>query len=134
MDMTQWNVLLVDDEEDFVATLAERLSLRGVNTRVALDGEQALARVAEAPPQVAVVDVMMPGMRGLEVLRRIRQGSPGVQVILLTGQGTARDGIEGMHEGAFDYMMKPIDIDALIGKLSEAVKAAEAAGYGGGGA
>lgn len=132
MDMTQWNVLLVDDEEDFVATLAERLSLRGVNTRVALDGEQALARVAENPPQVAVVDVMMPGMRGLEVLRRIRQGSPGVQVILLTGQGTARDGIEGMHEGAFDYMMKPIDIDALLGKLNEAVKAAEAAGIVGG--
>ncbi len=124
MDMTQWNVLLVDDEEDFVATLAERLSLRGIRARVALDGEQALARVAENCPNVAVVDVMMPGMRGLEVLRRIRRSNPEVQIILLTGQGTARDGIEGMHEGAFDYMMKPIDIDALIGKIGEAVTAA----------
>ena len=122
--MTQWNVLLVDDEEDFVATLAERLSLRGIRARVALDGEQALARVAENCPNVAVVDVMMPGMRGLEVLRRIRRSNPEVQIILLTGQGTARDGIEGMHEGAFDYMMKPIDIDALIGKIGEAVTAA----------
>lgn len=123
MDTSQWKVLLVDDEEDFVATLAERLSLRGVQARVALDGEQALRLVADDPPQVAVVDVMMPGMRGLEVLKRIRLNTPGVQVILLTGQGSTRDGIEGMREGAFDYMMKPIDIDALMAKLGEAIRA-----------
>jgi DNA-binding response OmpR family regulator len=121
MDTSSWNVLLVDDEEEFVTTLAERLGLRGIRARTALDGEGALREIAAEPPQVAVLDVMMPGIRGIDLLQRIRREYPGVRVILLTGQGTTKDGIEGMRHGAFDYMMKPLDIDALIAKIGEAV-------------
>lgn len=124
LNMDEWRVLLVDDEEEFVTTLAERLSIRGIRTRTALDGESALRKVAEDAPQVLVLDVMMPGMRGLDVLRAVKRDHPGVQVILLTGQGSTKDGIEGMREGAFDYMMKPFNIENLMAKIGEAVNKA----------
>lgn len=115
-----WKILLVDDEQQFVSTLAERLELRGIEARVAHDGDQALEAVESEIPNVVVLDVIMPGMKGLEVLRRIKTRHPAVQVILLTGQGATRDGIEGMRLGAFDYMMKPLDIDVLVEKMAEA--------------
>lgn len=124
MEMKDWKVLLVDDEVEFVATLAERLELRGLAPRVCHDGESALKAVAQEAPQVVVLDVMMPGMKGLDVLQRIKESHPAVQVILLTGQGKTRDGIEGMKLGAFFYMMKPLDLDELIAKMGEAVAAA----------
>ena len=125
MDMNTWKILLVDDEVEFVTTLAERLDLRGIAARVAHDGESALKAVAEDEPHVMVLDVMMPGMKGIEVLQRVREQHPAVQVILLTGQGKTRDGIEGMRHGAFAYLMKPLDIEELIRTLSEAVAAGE---------
>ncbi len=118
--MTTLNALLVDDEEEFVTTLCERLALRGIKARVATDGEQALREVEADPPDVMVLDVMMPGLKGTEVLRRIKAMRPRVQVILLTGHGSARDGIEGMKLGAFDYLMKPLKIEDLLAKLAEA--------------
>ena len=124
LNMDQWKVLLVDDEEEFVTTLAERLSIRGIRTRTALDGETGLRRLAEEEPHVLLLDVMMPGMRGLDVLRAVKRDHPAVQVILLTGQGSTKDGIEGMKEGAFDYVMKPFNIDGLVAKLGEAVELA----------
>lgn len=124
LNMDEWRVILVDDEEEFVTTLAERLSIRGIRTRTALDGESALRKVAEDAPHVLVLDVMMPGMRGLDVLRAVKRDHPGVQVILLTGQGSTKDGIEGMREGAFDYMMKPFNIENLMAKIGEAVNKA----------
>lgn len=124
MDTKDWNVLLVDDEVEFITTLAERLELRGVAARVAHDGQSALKAVAENEPRVMILDMMMPGMKGLDVLQRIREEHPAVQVILLTGQGKTRDGIEGMKLGAFFYMMKPLDLDELIAKMGEAVAAA----------
>ena len=120
MDDLKLNVLLVDDEEEFVTTLSERLSLRGIDTRIAFDGEQALAAVDQSLPEIVILDVMMPGLKGLEVLRRVKELNPATQVILLTGQGTTRDGIEGMKLGAFDYMIKPLDIDELVEKMHEA--------------
>ena len=126
LNMDQWKVLLVDDEEEFVTTLAERLSIRGIQTRTALDGEAGLRRLAEEAPHVLLLDVMMPGMRGLDVLRAVRRNHPAVQVILLTGQGSTKDGIEGMKEGAFDYMMKPFNIDGLVAKIGEAVAKSQA--------
>lgn len=113
-------VLLVDDEEEFASTLAERLSMRGLDVKTALDGETALEMIAANPPDVVLLDVLMPGMGGLEVLRRIRSGHPETQVILLTGHGSTRDGMEGMRQGAFDYLMKPLKIEELIAKLQEA--------------
>jgi DNA-binding response OmpR family regulator len=115
-------VLLVDDEVEFVSTLAERLSLRGIQTRTANDGEEAFRQIAADLPHVVVLDVMMPRMGGLEVLKRIKADCPTIPVILLTGVGTTRDGEEGIRLGAFDYLMKPLKLDELIKKIGKAVK------------
>lgn len=120
--MEEPKVLLVDDEEEFAATLAERLELRGFQVSTANDGEEALRLVHEDPPEVMVLDLKMPGLGGMEVLKQIRSNYPKIPVILLTGLGSTRDGIEGMQLGAFDYLMKPIQIEALIGKVREAAR------------
>ena len=120
--MKDWRVLLVDDEEEFVTTLAERLKLRGIQVDTAFDGEQALQSIENDPPQLVVLDVLMPGISGLEVLKIMRTDHPDVQVILLTGHGSTRDGIEGMRLGAFDYLVKPVKIEELMEKMQEAVK------------
>jgi len=125
MDTKDWNVLLVDDEVDFITTLAERLELRGIEARVTHDGQSALKAVAENEPRIMVLDMMMPGMKGIEVLQRVREEHPAVQVILLTGQGKTRDGIEGMRHGAFAYLMKPLDLEELIQTMNEAVHAGQ---------
>jgi DNA-binding response OmpR family regulator len=110
--------LIVDDEEEFLETLAERFRLRGLETRTASDGENALNLITEDPPDYVILDVMMPGMSGLEVLQAIKETNPQIEVILLTGRGSTQDGIKGMQLGAADYLMKPIDIDELIQKMS----------------
>jgi DNA-binding response OmpR family regulator len=115
-------VLLVDDEVEFVSTLAERLRLRGIETRTANDGEEAFRQIASDPPQVVVLDVMMPGMGGLKVLERIKADYPAMPVILLTGIGTTQDGVAGMRLGAFDYLMKPLQIEDLIERIGDALK------------
>jgi DNA-binding response OmpR family regulator len=120
--MESWNVLLVDDEQEFASTLAERLSLRGLRVRVAAGGGEALDSIAEEVPQVVVLDLMMPGMSGLEVLDRIKASHPDVQVILLTGMGAAGDGIKGKQMGAFDYLMKPLNIEGLIQRIEDCMK------------
>ncbi len=120
--MDRIKILLVDDEQEFVTTLAERLELRNMKVSIAMDGETALGIVENNPPQVVVLDVMMPGLSGLEVLEKIKVMDFKIQVILLTGHGATKDGIRGMQLGAFDYLIKPIDIDELIKKLNEAVK------------
>jgi len=113
-------VLVVDDEEEFLLTLAQRLRLRGIEAQTALDGEEGLRLLEMDPPDVVVLDVLMPGLGGLEVLQRMKLKEPRVPVILLTGKGTSKEGIEGMHLGAFDYLMKPVDVDELIQKIKEA--------------
>jgi DNA-binding NtrC family response regulator len=118
--MTKISVLLVDDEEEFVSTLAERLELRGLVVFVATDFEEAIRSVAGQRPQVVVTDVKMPGMDGLDLLRFIKARHPGIEVILLTGHGSTQDGIKGMRLGAFDYLMKPVKIEDLIDKLRSA--------------
>jgi len=115
-------ILLVDDEKEFVTTLAERLELRNMNVSIAMDGEAALEIIENDPPQIVVLDVMMPGLSGMEVLEKIKAMDSRIQVILLTGHGATKDGIRGMQLGAFDYLIKPIDIDELIEKLNEAAK------------
>ena len=123
--MENLRVLLVDDEEDFVSTLAERLQLRNITTLVATDGEEALHIVDTDQPPVVVLDVLMPGMGGLEVLRQIKMSYPHIQVIILTGRGSTKEGIKGMRLGAFDYLMKPVKIEMLIQKINEAFQAAK---------
>ena len=120
--MSNLRVLLVDDEEDFVTTLAERLNLRGIDTDVALDGEEALNKMNKKKPDVIILDVMMPGLGGIDVLRQTKETLPDTPVILVTGRGSTREGIDGMKEGAFDYLMKPVNIEELMSKMDEAVK------------
>ncbi len=120
--MKGWKVLLVDDEKEFVSTLAERLRLRGILAEEAVSGEEALRLIADAAPQVVVLDVMMPGMSGLEVLQRVKSTYPEIEVILLTGIGSTKEGAEGMRLGAFDFLMKPLQIEELIKKISAAIE------------
>ena len=120
--MADSRVLLIDDEEDFVTTLAERLQLRGFKTRFTTGGEQGLLLVRSESFDVIVLDLLMPGISGLEVLRQINEYDPHLPVILLTGHGGEREGSDGMRLGAFDYLMKPVDIDALIVKMNEAIE------------
>ena len=120
--MDEFKILLVDDEQEFVTTLAERLEIRNMKVSVAMDGETALSIVEQKLPQVIVLDVMMPGLNGLDVLERIKSIDPSIQVILLSGHGSTKDGIKGLKLGAFDFLIKPIDIDELIIKLNEGWK------------
>jgi len=120
--MEDLKVLLVDDEEDFVSTVAERLRLRGIEAQTSTDGEEALARIQADPPHVVVLDVMMPGLGGLDVLHHLKSDHPEIQVILLTGRGSTKEGIEGMRLGAADYLMKPVQIEELIEKMNQAVQ------------
>ncbi|MGQ9669788.1 MAG: response regulator [Desulfosoma sp.] len=118
--MQNFRVLLVDDEKEFVSTLAERLEIRGLSVSVAFDGQEAMRILDNEAFDVIVLDVRMPGLSGLEILKRIRTQKPEIPVILLTGHSATRDGIEGMRLGAFDYLMKPVDIDRLMEKMQEA--------------
>ena len=120
--MAEYRVLLVDDEEEFVSALSERLMLRGIEVDSALNGEEALALMVEKVFEVVILDVMMPGLGGLEVLKQIKSTYPNTQVILLTGHGSTREGIEGMRLGAFDYLIKPVDIEEMLEKMKEAAK------------
>ena len=120
--MDEYRVLIVDDEEELVTTIAERLQIRGIQAQTATDGETALKMIEADPPQVVVLDVMMPGMGGIEVLQRMNAQNLKIPVILLTGYGSTEQGKEGIELGAFDYLMKPCDLNMLIGKIQEAVK------------
>ena len=114
-------VLLVDDEEELVMTLTERLVLRGIDAAGATTGADALSRIRDTEFDIAVLDVKMPGMDGLGVMRAMKSIRPGVQVILLTGRGSEKESEIGLKEGAFDYLVKPINIDTLIEKMNEAM-------------
>ena len=122
--MEKMRVLLVDDETEFVSALAERLSLRGYETRTAASGEEALGKIDQSPPDVVLLDMLMPGMSGMEVLKRIKQDHPQVKVILLTGRGSW-DGIQGVREGAYDCLMKPIQIEELMQIMASAMESDE---------
>ena len=120
--MKEFKVLMVDDEEDFVTTLSERMKLRDVDSDVALDGEQALQRVEDDIPDVMVLDLKMPGIDGLEVLRRVKKAYPQIPVIILTGHGSEKDEAEARRLGAFEYLQKPVDIEKLVHILRKAYK------------
>ncbi len=113
-------VLIVDDEEELVSALVERLRLRGFAACGVTDGSAALAFLEEEPCDVVLLDVKMPRLGGLEVIRRIKSAHPQMEVILLTGHGSVKSVEEGMELGAFDYLMKPVKIDNLVRILTAA--------------
>jgi DNA-binding NtrC family response regulator len=115
-------VLVVDDEEDFANTLAQRLKLRDLKVDTAYDGEQALSKLKEVEHDVIVLDLKMPGMHGMEVLREIKKDYPDIQVIVITGHGTERAEEEARRRGGFDYLQKPADSDTLERRIKAAFK------------
>ena len=120
--MTPCRVLLVDDEVDFVRTVAKRLKRHELSVEAAHNGEDALRHLADNPTDVVVLDMKMPGMDGIEVLRRIKERETLVEVIMLTGHASVGAAIEGMELGAFDYLMKPVEFDELLYKIQDAHK------------
>jgi len=120
--VNNFNVLLVDDELEFLATLVKRLTKRGLNISTAKNGEDALKIIGGKVIDVVVLDVRMPGIGGIQTLREIKKKDPLMEVIMLTGHARIEVAIEGMELGAFDYLMKPADIDELFYKLQDAFK------------
>ena len=114
------HLLLVDDEEYFRQTLAKRLSKRGMTTEQVGTGEACLTVLEKKSPDVILLDVKMPGMNGIETLHQIKKTAPHTEVILLTGHTDARDGVEGIKAGAFDYLSKPVELEHLISKIYQA--------------
>ena len=118
----QIKVLLVDDEKDFVETLAQRLEVRDFNVKTAFDGDEALGLIRESDFDVIVLDVLMPGKDGIQTLKEIKDLNPLVNVIMLTGNATVDTAIEGMRLGAYDYLMKPTETEILVEKIMSAHK------------
>jgi DNA-binding NtrC family response regulator len=118
--MANATVLLVDDEEDFTATLAERMEARGLAVDISASGPDAIERVRGKTYDAVVLDLAMPGMNGIETMKRLLADNPDLQVILLTGRATVRDGVEAMSEGAMEFLEKPADVDLLLNKIGAA--------------
>jgi DNA-binding NtrC family response regulator len=118
--MGQTTVLIVDDEPEYREILQERLEGRGYAVTTAGSGMEALDELARAKYDAIVMDMMMPGMDGVQALKRIATEHPGMQVILLTGQATVRRGVEAMKSGALDFLEKPADLEELTALLEEA--------------
>jgi DNA-binding response OmpR family regulator len=130
--MDALRVLIVDDEDELVSALEERLTLRGFDAKGVSTGAEALAYLVDGPCDVVLLYVKMPGLGGLEVMKRIKEKRPSPQVILLTGHSSAQDAEKGMTLGAFDYLMKPIKIEELVRVLRAAGARREAESPGGG--
>jgi two-component system response regulator CpxR len=120
-------VMLVDDEEEFVLALSERLQTRRMTPVVAFNGEQALAMVENDEPEVMVLDLKMPGIDGMEVLRRVKRTHPSTEVIILTGHGTDAEEVLAAELGAFAYLRKPVDIEVLTETMKAAYRRLEEA-------
>ncbi|HZY05260.1 MAG TPA: response regulator [Anaeromyxobacteraceae bacterium] len=118
--MDDIRILLVDDEEEFVQALSERLGLRDLSSQTAFDGEEALRFVDANAPHIMVLDLKMPGTSGLDVLRLVKKQHPALQVIVLTGHGNDLDEAEARSIGIFDYLRKPVDIEVLVGRIRAA--------------
>jgi len=122
LPVAEFRVLLVDDEPEFLETLVKRLKKRKLEVYSAQSGMAALKTLEQTPVDVVVLDVKMPDMDGIETLREIKLLRPSVEVIMLTGHANVEVAIQGMELGAFDYLMKPMDIDELLYKLQDAYK------------
>lgn len=119
-------ILIVDDETEFLNLIEKRLTRRNMEVAVASGGAAALELARERDFDAVIMDVRMPGMDGLEALRRLKELRPGLPVILLTGHASLGVAVSGMELGAFDYMLKPVAINELIIKVEDAVRSAGA--------
>ncbi|MDD2464359.1 MAG: response regulator [Desulfobulbus sp.] len=113
-------VLLVDDEQDFLETLSSRLEMRGLKVSAVTSGEQAIVEAKEQDYDAIVVDLAMPGINGLETLKRIKADNPNAEIIMLTGHASVQSGVEAMKLGAGDFLQKPVELSELLSKIGEA--------------
>jgi len=118
--MENLRVLVVDDEADFLETIVLRLQRRKIDATGVDGGKKALEIVENERFDVVVLDVLMPGMDGIETLKLLKKKNPFIEVIILTGHGSVESGLQGMQFGAFDYIMKPADLDELLEKIQQA--------------
>jgi DNA-binding NtrC family response regulator len=126
MFKTPVNILLVDDEKDFVEMLSLRLKEFGKKVTPAYSGAECLEKLKANNIDVIILDIKMPGMDGMETLKEIKSRFPLVEVIMLTGHGSIETAVDGMKIGAFDYILKPANLEDLLEKISEAKKNKEA--------
>jgi DNA-binding NtrC family response regulator len=117
-------VIIVDDEMEFASTLSERLILRNYDAKAVYCAEDAFAIARNNPPDVVLLDMKMPGMSGIEICTIIKQFNPFIQVIMLTGESESEIMPEIADKEVFDYVMKPVDIEELTGKIDSALKKA----------
>ena len=113
-------VLVVDSEEEFASTLTEHLLLCKIEAECVLSGEEALAITPRFLPDVIILDLQMPDMNSFNTLSKIKAIDPTIEVIILTKHGSFDAGITGMERGAFDYIIKPVDLDLLLAKITQA--------------
>ncbi len=118
--MKNIKVLLIDDEVDFTATLAKRLDRRGFSISTVGGGREALVALAEKDYDVVLLDIKMAGMDGIKTLQQIKQQHPSVEVVMLTAHANTDIVISSLAMGAFDYLLKPVNVDELVAKIEEA--------------
>jgi DNA-binding NtrC family response regulator len=119
--MPKFRALLIDDEEELVTALVERLGYRDVEADYALDGPDGIEKMRQAQFDVVVLDLKLPGMSGVEVLKAIKLDHPQVPVLMITGHGSITEHPEERPVEAFDFLAKPIDLAKLIEKMQEAI-------------
>ncbi|RQD60272.1 MAG: response regulator [Desulfonatronovibrio sp. MSAO_Bac4] len=119
-DSTGPKILLVDDEERFRTTLSKRIHEKGFDVTDVDSGQAALDYIRNNHVDVMVLDIKMPGIDGIETLGEVKRLVPGTEVVLLTGHGTVETAIEGMRSGAYDYLLKPCELDELMEKVNGA--------------
>lgn len=115
--MVETKLLIIDDEIEFASTLSQRLRLRGLDATDVHSGTEGLAKLADMAPDIVILDLKMPDMNGLDVLVSIKEHDPAIEVIMLTGHGSGAAGIQAMEKGAFNYIMKPVDLNELLEKI-----------------
>jgi len=120
LEKREANVLLVDDEEQFLDALTQRLEARGLKVKAVTNGEDAVKQVEDHNFDAIIVDLAMPGIDGIETLKRIKKKRPDLEIIMLTGHATVKSGIEAMKLGADDFLEKPVDLNVLLEKIGEA--------------
>jgi len=118
--MHKIRVLIIDDEPDFLETIVKRLMKRKMDATGVGSGEDALSLIENESFDVAILDMRMPGMDGIETLKELKRKSPLTEVIMLTGHASVESGMQGMQFGAFDYMIKPADFEELVEKVNQA--------------
>lgn len=120
--MTRNSILLVDDDESFIRPLCLTLEAEGYDVAAAIEGREALERVRSGNVDVMILDMLMPDVDGLEILRRTREVSPLTEIVVLTGHGSVSAGLEAMGLGAFDYLLKPCEPDDLLDRIRRALE------------